>query len=382
MKRAIQPQASRRIEALDSFRGIASILIMVTHFILYVTEIFQVENLSMIYDWLSWKLPYFFVLSGFVLTLSYIRAQKSSSSHIYRNFIINRIFRIFPLFMLTTIAVFILKVAFSAGADLEGASRFFNISWRISPTIPDLLHSLTLIGLSDTWTFNGPAWTLVFEMRYAIIFPLFIYLLRRSWIYMLTFLCLSFMAYNVDASLERVDIFYALDFQLSNLCSMINYLAFYLAGIMLALNRDRLSSLYCSLTKQGTRMATIIAILAMLAPRWVPFIVPQGAASFANNLVILLGIALWIVILINNKAVAHIFTNKPLIALGRSSFSIYMWHTPIFILNYMLLRDHISIWFIIALSIIVTLVVARLSFRYIEQPLIALGHKLTNRSKI
>ncbi|MFI3263407.1 MAG: acyltransferase family protein [Rikenellaceae bacterium] len=93
----------------------------------------------------------------------------------------------------------------------------------------------------------------------------------------------------------------------------------------------------------------------------------------------MVGVAMWIVILINNKTISNLFTNKVLVALGRSSFSIYMWHTPIIILNYMLLKDCINTWVIIAISVTVTLVVARLSFLYIETPCISLGHRITRK---
>lgn len=339
---------------------------------------FQVENLSMIYDCLSWKLPYFFVLSGFVLTLSYRRNIERGEKP-YRNFIINRIFRIYPLFMLTTIVVFITKIAFGAGADIEGASRFLNISWRIAPKVIDLIHSLTLVGLGDTWAYNGPAWTLVFEMRYAIIFPLFFYLIRKSWLFITIFLAMAFVAYNVDSQIARVDIFYATNYQLSNLCSMICFLVFYIGGVLLAFNRERLSAAYNSLPKGGSYAAVALAILFMLAPKWVPQIVPADIRSFANNLVIMVGVMMWVIILINNKFVSNIFTNKVLTALGRSSFSIYMWHTPIITLNYMLLKDYVSVWGIIAISVVATLIVARLSFLYIEQPCIALSHRITRK---
>ncbi|MFI3268778.1 MAG: acyltransferase [Rikenellaceae bacterium] len=379
-------QQANRIEALDAFRGIASTLIMLTHFILYVPEVFQVENLSLIYSWLSWKLPYFFVLSGFVLTLSYMRSRERDAasgglggSHTYRNFIINRIFRIYPLFMLTTIIVFLTKVAFGAGCDIEGASRFFNITWRMSPTLLELVHSLTLVGLSDTWAYNGPAWTLVFEMRYAILFPLFLYLFRKSWLSILLFAALSFVAGNISATLERVDLFYTPDYQLSNLCSMANFLMYYASGIALALNRERLSNLYKSLSKVGVAAFVAVSIIFMLSPKWIAFVTPAAVSSFASDFVIMVGVVMWVVVLTNNKSIANIFTHNALVTLGRSSFSIYMWHTPIFILNYMLLREYLSIWIIIAISLVATLIVARLSFRFIEQPCIALSHRITKK---
>ena len=359
-------QKTKRIESLDAFRGIASILIMITHLILVVPEVCRVENLGYIYNAFSWKLPYFFILSGYVLTLSYQRI-KDRVKHPYRTFIVNRFLRIYPLFFLSTVAMFLIKIAFDAGADLEGASMFYNISWRIEGSFNELLHALSLIGCANSWTFNSTAWTLVFEMRYAILFPLFVWIMRKSLAFFLVFIALSIIAINIDSGIERVDFFYAQDLKLSNLCSMFNFLVYYIAGIAFALNRDSLTKCYLSLSSVGSAIYLAIVIILAIIPVWETWLMPQGLPIIVKNISIMLGILMWMVVLINNERIKTFFSNPILTAIGRSSFSIYMWHIPIFTLLYMSLRDSMNIWWIIAISSVTTILFAQFSFKYIEQ---------------
>lgn len=293
---------TKRIESLDAFRGIASVLIMITHFILVVPEVFRVENLGYIYSALSWKLPYFFVLSGYVLTLSYQRSQ-SRVKHPYRSFLTNRFLRIYPLFFLSTIAMFLIKLTFGAGADLEGASAFYNISWRMQGTFDELLHALTLIGGANTWTFNGPAWTLVFEMRYAILFPLFLWIMRKNISYFIVFVGLSIVANHISGGLERVDLFYKPDYQISNLCDMFNFLVYYIGGVAFALKRDVLAKHYLSLSRCGSVLYLLVAILLAIIPVWRGWVLPKSLPSIVSDIAIFAGVVMWMVVLINNERI-------------------------------------------------------------------------------
>ncbi|MFI3299073.1 MAG: acyltransferase [Rikenellaceae bacterium] len=375
MNNTTSPTKSSRIESLDAFRGIASFLIMLTHFVLMVPEVFQVENLGYIYGGLSWKLPYFFTLSGYVLTISFER-NKTSLERPYRSFLTSRILRIYPLFLITTLAMYFIKVYFGAGEYIEGASGFFNVSWGLAPTCGNLMHSLTLVGWEDTWLYNGPAWTLPYEMRYAILFPILWWLLRKSWLTAILFVAAAYIAKNIASGLESIYIFYNPDFITANLCSMFGFLLFYVGGMLLALNRNTLTNLYLSLKKAGKITVLLITIALMLNTLWVRYIIPSSIYSIASDCLMTLGVGAWIVILVNNRVISSIFSVKPLVALGRSSFSIYLWHTPVFTLLYMLLREHISVWYIIAFSVVLTIVVAQLSFKYLERPVIAYSRRL------
>ncbi|MFI3305547.1 MAG: acyltransferase [Rikenellaceae bacterium] len=368
---------SKRVESMDAFRGVASFLIMVTHFILCVPEICQVQNLGYIYGGLSWKLPYFFVLSGFVLSISYAR-NRERLKHPFRSFVVSRLFRIYPLFFITTVLMFLMKLGFGAGSDIEGASTFFNISWRLAPRCGELVSALTLIGLENTWLYNGPAWTLVFEMRYALVFPLIWGALRRWWYSILLLVGAVFYVATIAQGLERTDIFYSVDYVTSNLCSMVAFMLFYVGGVLLSMHRTRLAQLYGSLTTLGRWGVVLTVLVLVLNPLWGGSVfssLPSAVSSVVGDLLMLIGVATWIVVLINDKFVSRLFSNPTLIALGRSSFSIYMWHMPIITLLYLTLRESLDVWYIVALSVVVTLVVAQLSFRYIEQPIIEFGRR-------
>ncbi len=367
--------SSSRVEALDAFRGVCSFLIMVTHILLIVPQVCQRENLGYLYGGFGWKVPYFFVLSGFVLTLSYQRS-KLKLRHPFRSFLVSRILRIYPIFFITTIAMFLLKVIFGAGAPLDGASVFYNISWRIAPSFVNLLHALTLIGLENTWLYNGPAWTLVFDMRFSIMFPLFIGVLRRSWLSIALFIGMSLMAAHISSSLERVDMFYNPNYLVANLCSMFGFMLLYASGVLLALNRERLSQLYLSLPRWGSVGVLLATVTAMLNPLWLRGVIPSAVGGVIEDCVMMVGVMAWIIILLNNRVISAIFSKRFLVNFGRSSFSVYMWHMPIVTALYMLLYQWINVWYIVLLSIVMTLVVAPLSFRYIEQPIIAWSHRL------
>lgn len=370
---------SKRIESLDAFRGICSFLIMITHFILWVPGVFQAENLPLIYGGFSWKLPYFFVLSGFVITLSYQKRERLETRP-YGRFLINRFFRIYPIFLFSTIAMFIIRSAFGAGEEIEGASLFFNISWRLEPTWSEFIHTLLFDGIADTWGFNGPAWTLVYEVRYAILFPLMLWMLRCcSLVSMAIFVALSTVAYHIYGGLDFVDLFYPINYKLANICSMFNFMLIYVSGMMLALKREHASNFYNSLSTLGQSLFVAVAIFLAIAPLWIGNIVPMSILMISQNAAILIGILMWIVVLLNNETISKLFSQKPLITLGRISFSLYMWHMPIISINYMLMRESLGFGFIIPLSVIESLIAAYLSYNYIEKPFIAMGKRLATK---
>lgn len=364
-------QPLKRVDSLDAFRGVVASIIMILHYLISVPDLLSTSATFTLMGAAGWLLPYFFILSGYLLTLSYER--RAGQPHRVRHFILDRAFRLYPVFILCTVAMFVIKLAFGAGSNLEGASSYFNIAWRLEPTINEFLHTLTMIGFANTWRFDGPAWTLVFEMRFAILFPLIFLMMRRSWLYMFLFVALSAVTTHLDSQLERVDIFYTVDTYRSGLYSMVHFLVFYLAGVAMALHRERVLKLYHSI---NTVVLMFVAVTFSFALLWIGYIVPAVAAQFVGNMIVMVGVIIWILLLMNNQALIQIFSNRLLVGLGRCSFSLYLWHTPIFVLNYLLMHTSVDVWVIFAISVVESFVVAKLSYEYIERRFIDLSKRL------
>ncbi len=366
--------ATKRVDSLDAFRGISSFLIMLTHYLLCVPAVCQVQNFGYLYGAFSWKLPYFFLLSGFVLTLAY-RRIKEQSAHPYLTFLKRRIIRIYPLFLVTTLFAAALRLLFDGAAPIEGASVFFNIPWRLDWSLGDLLCTLSLVGDANTWIFNNPTWTLLFEMRYALVFPILYAMLKwRNFTYFIL-LAISALALYMSRDMVFEDLFYAVDFKASNLFNTLTFMTSFVTGMLLAFNRERLSAHYLSLGCAGRWCYLIVAITLAVTPLWGRVWIAAELYGIISKILIVWGVAMWMVILLNNKLYAKFFAQPALIRLGRSSFSLYMWHMPIFTLLYMLLHEHLGVVWIVVLSIVTSVAVAQLSFRYIESYFIGLNKK-------
>src|SRR5207245_3895706 len=66
--------------------------------------------------------------------------------------------------------------------------------------------------------------------------------------------------------------------------------------------------------------------------------------------------------------VSRLLSFRPLCALGLVSYGVYLWHWPIYVvLNES--RAHMAGWALLALRIAVTLAVAVVSYRVVEQPI-------------
>ena len=80
-----------RINELDTFRGIAAMAVLLYHYTSRYNEFFDSTSvLSFSYGWMG--VPLFFMLSGFVITLTVNRC-KSPFDFLYRRFI-----RLYPTY--------------------------------------------------------------------------------------------------------------------------------------------------------------------------------------------------------------------------------------------------------------------------------------------
>lgn len=167
---------SQRIKSLDSFRGIACLIVLFHHiFKLNKTmfiEIFSPSTLSIL-DFVS-ELNYeavmfFFVLSGFSIGLS-LKNKTSLSKPDLNEYFYRRLRRILPIYILALLVALVFGV-FSNSLHLDVFS-FKNL-------LGNIFFMQTLSYVTESWFIpfglNDPLWSISYEMFFYLIFPVVLF---------------------------------------------------------------------------------------------------------------------------------------------------------------------------------------------------------------
>ena len=155
----------KRFEALDAFRGICALSVVVFHMNLIgsITELRFFRGSSIFVE-------FFFVLSGFVLAHGY--AYKDGLK--FSTFMKSRFFRLYPLHFFMFFVMFALEIckllAYKFGGFVFNNLPFTN-SFAIQEIIPNLLLVQAWTPYTDPLTFNFPSWSISIEFyMYALFF--------------------------------------------------------------------------------------------------------------------------------------------------------------------------------------------------------------------
>ncbi|RKD12422.1 hypothetical protein BCY91_12295 [Pelobium manganitolerans] len=170
----------RRMRFLDSLRGLAALVVVFHHFMVFNSGKLEqslsakaMRILHFISDLNVEAVLFFFVLSGFSIGLSQrgklLRHRVAIKRYLYKRFR-----RIMPIYLMAlALAAF---VGFLAQA-------LFKESYSFSNLVGNLLFLQTPAGATDFWFSpygqNGPLWSLAFEMFFYLFFPLFSMLLLK-----------------------------------------------------------------------------------------------------------------------------------------------------------------------------------------------------------
>lgn len=302
----------------------------------------------------------FFVISGYLIT-SIIRRQSEAGRFSFGEFYQRRVARIFPAFfcvaLSTVVAAYFIYTPQdfgSAGANLlAAAASVANLKYmlqgsyfEISPDAQPFLHY----------------WSLAVEEQFYLLFPAcyaLVFRWRRGWLKwgMWVVMVLSFAGCVVLTQVRPVWAFYLLPTRAWEL----------LAGCLLAVSGAGSAG-------AGWRPWVRVMGLAMVAgsfcflregqgfPGWVAGVPVAGA-------VLLLGPAGV------GDPVERWLSGGLLTAVGRASYSLYLWHWPVFsLVDYRFFGA--AGWVRLVVKVVVSVVLAVLSYRYLEGP----ARKVLNRA--
>lgn len=370
----------KRIDQLDSIRGIASLFVLFNHLYL-VTAIPVISLIFSKYSPLgvivngSAAVIMFFVLSGFVLTLPFLK----NKGVLYGNYLVRRVFRIYVPYLISIFISIVLCGLLSSGSGIPELSEWFNRSWNDPISLKTVVEHFLLIGNYNSNSFNNVLWSLIHEMRISIIFPFMaLMIVRVNWKFNLA-VCIFLSLISGLNNVFGWEVSYGFTTAFSD---TIHYMAVFLIGGLVAKHRDDLIAYYLKFPRSA-KLLILAAAFVLYDFSGVLKVTADnlGLSPFSGILkdyVTTVGASLFIVVSIGSISISKILMRKPIRFLGEISYSLYLYHLTILLSLVHLLHGVVPLFVIYCMTFILAFIAAKLSHQFIELPAISIGKRLTS----
>ena len=310
----------------------------------------------------------FFVISGYLIT-SLLLADKRENGHVsLRGFWKRRARRLLPAVFTLIIATLVYSVIFLPNevAALRGnalAGFFYVSNWYQvfhqqsyfeSLGRPSLLKHLWSLGVEEQFYV---IWPVVFSLVLSRLKPRYAFALILAG----AFASAGLMAYRFDPASDPSRIYYGTDTRASGLL--------FGAALAFVWQTGNLPARASGIFKQTADVWGIVALIGLIC--FAAMVSERDALLYRGGFAIV-GLATTVLI----AAAVHpdagflrrVLGRQPLLWLGTRSYSVYLWHWPVF----MLTRPGFDISMgevpVFAIRLAITAVLAELSYRLIEMP--------------
>ncbi|MES2431369.1 MAG: acyltransferase [Bacteroidota bacterium] len=364
---------------LDFLRFVAVSLVIIEHWYSPVaSDQFMLGRLGV---------SLFFTLSGFLITNillgnkeNYLEGKATKSS-IFKTFYIRRTLRIFPIYYLLLIILYVFS--------LQGIRE--KIGWYA------LYSSNIYIYLHQKWDgMIGPLWSLAVEEQFYLIWPFLILTIPKKHILRFFVICV------LAAPVLRIISVYCAEKYFQSSIPMLSMVVltptcldmFAIGGILAYVLRNKEQHAYLNSLFKNSWITLSLAIISFVMLLFknnyffyalFPTVFSCFSAMLINRMVI--GIKGW---------GQHIFENRFFLHLGRISYGLYLYHGPLplllGLLDFSLSKLHLNIsvyeslqtlphvWKI-SVWVVYLIIIATLSYYLIEKPFNNLKKKFSYTSK-
>ncbi|QLC20961.1 acyltransferase [Parasphingopyxis sp. CP4] len=335
--------------ALTALRGIAAWYVVLYHVRLSSSDLFP-ESIVAIFSKGYLAVDFFFLLSGFVIWLSYRDRLSENGVAAIPHFLARRFARIYPLHFVI----------------LCGAVVFALLHIAVDRSSPEAfpLHELPLHfllvqnwGFTDALSWNDPAWSISTEMAAYLLFP--IIALGTDWRAVSTPILLALIA---SLALALHIFFVTMDAPLlgTNIPQ---------TGLMRCLVQFTMGTLLCALWLRWRDNAGRMAIVAITGAAIAVGLVLSG--SVPETLVVPLALAsLLLAAALTAERRYNPLSSRPLIYLGEISYATYLCHFLLFDAFKIPFVDDSGQITMIALGgfLALTLIASMLLYHLVERP--------------
>ena len=361
----------RRFYELDSLRGLAALSVVLSHFNYIVP---QRLNYWMLHTPLRvlvaghQAVMLFFVLSGFVLTLPYLRRSALD----YPAFLIKRVCRIY--------LPYLVALALAIAGDhytrpMVSSNGWINATWSEPVTRSLVMQHVLFLGSYDFAQFNTAFWSLVYEMRVSLVFPFLALAVVRWRLRMCVLLMAGLWAVSLTLTHFLPRLLHFSRDTVGDWMETIFYAALFVLGGLLARNLERIERWF-----DGVKPAAIagVGLAALVLYAYVSPLNPIPGVPFGCfEVLAALGAAGFIVLGIHCGPIQRFLTVPIVHHLGKVSYSLYLVHgTVLFLLIHTVFgRIPLAAMFVLYLGM--TFAVTEVFYRFVERPTMKLGRRLT-----
>ncbi|GIN96050.1 putative peptidoglycan O-acetyltransferase YrhL [Siminovitchia terrae] len=312
----------------------------------------------------------FFVLSGYLITSTILTVKGDRLTIGLRQFWIGRIRRLFPAAYVMIIATFVWAMLFNSELlnTLRGdaiSAIFYTSNWWF------IFHKISYF---DSFGSTSPLknlWSLAIEEQFYIILPIMLafglYVFKQkskfSILILIGTLCSALLMgvlYQPGTDPSRV--YYGTDtrsFELLIGCLLA------LLWPMKRLTSKKLTTEHMNILNITSMIAFNILILCVIfVDEYQVFLYRGGMFLFCINAAILIACVCH-----PASFLGKILSWKPLRFIGSRSYGIYLWHYPIIVLGTPVHEIGNPAYWRVGLQLVIILIIAELSYRYIETPI-------------
>lgn len=343
--------AMGRVATLDALRGLAA-LAVVLHHANYMVEAHWGSAVQWALDWTPLRVVkagrpavvFFFVLSGYVLTLALLRQRGPVSPVAWAA---RRTVRLLPPVAASVVLSAGLCWWLYGGRPLEGLGLLVAVSWTDPLSPKTLFRHVALLDTEDfAFSLNIVLWSLVHEWRISLVAPLFLLFRGRTALLLGAAFLLRSVAISAGASEDDA----MLGPHLHSTAVATTYFLFaFAAGAALALEGP---------------VATPAGSV-----RWAAWAAVVAAAVSKSDLAVIAASAILILLVRDGEgAFARWLGSRPLQGLGRVSYSLYLVHVPVAVALAHALHAALPAAAIALLTVLLAFPAAAAFYRAVERP--------------
>jgi len=366
--------AKVRFDALDSLRGLSALMVILYHanFSSFLYNLPIVRHSYLFVD-------FFFVLSGFIMYYNYGRLADMTA---FRQFIVMRFFRLYPLH-------FVLLMVF------VGANALYAFIRGIGNGTPaesgdtgfDLILNLVLMNGLEIRppSFNTPSWSISTEFWTYMLFGMVVLGFRNvrkgstmATIFASVCVCALFAVYRRYGEITGLTLF---------LFARCIY-GFFLGAAVCIMVGPKIAA-----ANGRSPIGTALQAIAIVAA--ISTLTVVGFSGFDTLLPVLFAAVIGTFVIWPQTWLTEALSSRPLLWLGKHSYSIYMVHWFVLVQVSAVLRVvfHVPVvnrqfeltpmigLAITILSIAIILIAASQTFRFIEEPGRRFGRRIVKRNR-